>query len=82
MCVLGLVVGALKGEESKGFGFDYQEKIYFLLAMTDWWILEITAFLLNSPSDISVHWSNVSLEITPGKVRYDVQLYRPSFPAA
>lgn len=41
--------GALKGGESKGFDFDYPVKIHFLLIMTGWCVLEITAYLVLSP---------------------------------
>lgn len=44
-----LVNGALKGGESKGFDFDYPVKIHFLLIMTGWCVLEITASLVLSP---------------------------------
>lgn len=56
-----------------------QQKIHFLLVMTGWCILEITASLLGSPHVISPQWSDVSLEITPGEMRRDVQLNRPAF---
>lgn len=45
----GLVNGALKGGESRGFDFDYPVKIHFLLIMTGWCVLEITASLVLSP---------------------------------
>lgn len=48
--------------------------------MTGWCILEITASLPDSPRVIRPQWSDVSLEITPGEMRHDMQLYRPAFP--
>lgn len=45
----GLVNRALKGGESKGFDFDYPAKIHFLLLMTGWCALEITASLVLWP---------------------------------
>lgn len=44
--------------ESEGFDFDYPAKIYFLLVMTGWWILEIAASLLDSSVLIGAmsHW--------------------------
>lgn len=76
----GLVLGLLRGGESEGFDFDYPAKIHFLLVMTGWCILEITASLPDSPRVIRPQWSDVSLEITPGEMRHDMQLYRPAFP--
>lgn len=51
---------ALRGVESERFDFDYPAKIYFLLVMTGWWILEITAPLLDSSVPIGVmsHWKS------------------------
>lgn len=75
----GLAVGALKGGERGRFDFDYPAKIHFLLVMTGQCILEITASLLGSPRVISPQWSGVSLEITAGETKHDVQLSRPAF---
>lgn len=74
----GLVLGVLAGGDSEGFDFDYPAKIHFLLVMTGWCILEITASLPDSPRVIRPQWSDVSLEITPGEMRRDLQLYMPS----
>lgn len=57
----GLVNRALKGGESKGFDFDYPAKTHFLLLMTGWCALEITASLVLwplslVPSGAASHW--------------------------
>lgn len=59
-CMNGDCSGALRGVESEGFDFDYPAKIYFLLVMTGWWILEITAPLLDSSVPIGAmsHWKS------------------------
>lgn len=62
LCVQeGLVNGALKGVESKGFDFEYPAKVHFLHVMSGWCILEITASLV--PPSLSLvstgaasHW--------------------------
>lgn len=79
VCDGGQWCGALKGGERERFDFDYLAKIHFLLVMTGWGMLEITATLLDSPSVISPQWSDVSLEITPGEMRRDMRLSRPAF---
>lgn len=76
----GLVLGVLTGGDSEGFDFDYPAKIHFLLVMTGWCILEITASLPDSPRVIRPQWSDVSLEITPDEMRRDMQLCGPAFP--
>lgn len=76
----GLVLGLLTDGESEGFDFDYPAKIHFLLVMTGWCILEITASLPDSPRVIRPQWGDVSLEITPGEMRRDMQLSSPAFP--
>lgn len=59
-CMNGGCSRALRGVESEGFDFDYPAKIYFLLVMTGWWILEITAPLLDSSVPIGAmsHWKS------------------------
>ena len=68
----------LWGGERGRFDFDYPAKIHFLLVMTGQCILEITASLLGSPRVISSQRSGVSLEITPGETKRDVQLSSPA----
>lgn len=78
MCDGGWCPGLLTDGESEESDFDYPAKIHFLLVMTGWCILEITASLPDFPRVIRPQWSDVSLEITPGEMRRDMQVSRPA----